>query len=202
MQHSKYLINRNPNQSLSKIKPHFRAPIPMGIFFSTTNSTCLKSPKHLAHDNWLVIWLLLKSLGFFFTSLILTLIIYFWITIPSIKVHDTTKIQLHKDIRFSTKGHSSPSIKNVILTYNTPNIKLMIDNHTWTTTRFKVLILPSNSEFCHLLLSLLQLLLLDLCPSKSQHKHNDTIENLLDEKPKTQQCYWIIKTTNTPPGPW
>jgi len=115
MQHSKYLLNRNPNQSLSKIKPHFRAPIPMGIFFLTTHSTCLESLKHPTHDNWLVIWMLLKPLGFFIASLILTTIIYFWIFTPFIKVHGATKIQLHKDIRFSTKGHSSPSIKNVIM---------------------------------------------------------------------------------------
>jgi hypothetical protein len=116
--------------------------------------------------------------------LILTTIIYFWIFTPFIKVHGTTKTQLHEDIRFSIKGHSSPSIKNVILTHNTPNIKLIINNHTWTTTRLKVLIFHSNFKFCHLLLSLLQLLL-DWFPSKSQHKHNDTIENLLNEKPKT-----------------
>jgi hypothetical protein len=195
MQQSKYLINRNPNQSLSKIKPHFGAPIPMGIFFPTTNSTCLESLKHLTHDNWLVIWLLIKPLGFFITSLILTPIIYFWISTPSIKVHGTMKIQFHKDIRFSTKGHSSPSIQNVILIHNTPNIKLMINNHTWTTTRFKVFILLSNSELCHLLFSLLQFLLLDWCPSKSQHKHNNTIENLPNEDPKHSKCYWTIKTT-------
>jgi hypothetical protein len=108
MQHSIYLININPNQNLSKIKSHFGAPIPMGIFFPTTNSICLESPKHPTHDNWLVIWLLLKALGFFITSLILTPIIYFWISIPSIKVHVSTKIQLHKDLRYSNKGHSSP----------------------------------------------------------------------------------------------
>jgi hypothetical protein len=139
--------------------------------------------------------LLLKPLGFFITSLILTSIIYFRISTPSIKVHGTTKIQFHKDIRFSTKGHSSPSIKNVILTHSTPNIKLMINNHAWTTTRFKVFILISNSELCHLLLSLLQFLLLDWCPSKSQQKHIDTIENLPNEKPKHNNYCWTIKTT-------